>query len=91
MAKYTPDATIVAPMRPLCTNLLALVTIAAIVVFVLLPYPSCFSSTFALCKSTSYESIVLTLHWLNLDQIMSSLDIHRRKRIMITAGKQCDW
>ena len=34
MTKYTPDATIVAPMRPLCTNLLALVTIVAIVVFV---------------------------------------------------------
>ena len=29
-------------------------------VCLLLPYPSCFSSTFALCKSTSYESIVLT-------------------------------
>ena len=53
--------------------------------------PSCFSSTFALCKSTSYESIILTLHWLNPDQIMSSLDNHRRKRIKITAGKQCDW
>ena len=89
MYKYTPDATIVAPMRSFCTKLPALVTIATIVVFVNLS--SCFSSTFALCKSTSYESIVLTLHWLNPHQIMSSLGIHRRKIIMITAGKQCDW
>ena len=43
--------------------------------------------TFSLCNSTSYESIVLALHWLNPHKIMSSC-IHRRKRLMITAGKQ---
>ena len=31
--------------------------------------------------STSYESTALTLHWLNPHQIMSSLDIYRRKII----------
>ena len=33
---------------------------------------------------------LLTLQWLIPHQIMSSLHIHRRKRIMMTAGKQCD-